>query len=219
VSTLLTRLVVLIAPALIALPAAAVAQDAPRGYLEGMWSVARTVETDSAYAGLGAWRLTKRVHIFGEVGRLRNALGGDLPDRLAAIEERIRANNESAFHDEFAIVFEALVPTWYGLGGVRVAGPSAGRLSTYIEAGSGAARLDPQVHLTINGEALDAEAAAITGLGNGRQQLEFIAGGGAGMAFQGWKRIRVEAGYRFMRVFGDAKTNISRVHVGAGWSF
>ena len=215
----LTRIAALMVAIVPAVPAACQAQDAPRGYLEGTIGVARTVEGDSAYAGLGAWRLTERVHIFGEVGRLRNAIGADLRERLAAIEETIRASNEVAFHDEFPVVLEARVPTWYGFGGVRVRGPSAGRLSSYLEGGGGSARLDPQVHLTVNGEALDAEAAAITGLGEGRQQLEFLAGGGAGVAVQVWKRIRVEGGYRFMRLFGDAKTNIHRVQFGAGWTF
>jgi hypothetical protein len=209
----------LLAVVLVAVPANAAAQGAPKGYVVGTLGAARTLEPDSAYAGLGAWRLTGRLHIIGEVGRLRNAIGHDLAERLAAAEEVIRANNELAFHDEFPVVLEARVPAWYGFGGVRVSGSSAGRLSTYVEGGGGAARLDPQVHLTVNGESLDAEAAAITGLGEGRQQLAFIAGGGGGMAVQVWRRIRVEGGYRFMRLFGEAKANISRVHVGAGWSF
>ena len=200
-------------------PVVATAQEQRRGYLEGMFGSARTVESDSAYAGLAAWRVARRVHIIGEVGRLRNAIGDDLTERLAAAEEKIRANNQSAFLSEFPIVFEARVPTWYGFGGVRVQGPSAGRLSTYLEGGAGGARLDPQVHLTINGEGLDTEAVAITGLGDGRQQLEFLAGGGGGVAVQAWKRLRLEGGYRYMRLFGDANTNINRVHVGAGWTF
>jgi opacity protein-like surface antigen len=202
-----------------ALPAAAGAQEAPKGYLVGSIGSARSAETDSAYAGLGAWRLNDRVHLFGEVGRLRNAIGDDLEAQLADAEESIRAYNERAFHGEFPVVFEPRVPAWYGLGGVRVSGPSAGVLSTFLEGGAGTARLDPQVHLTINGERLDNEAAAITGLREGRQQLEFLAGAGGGVAVQAWKRIRVEGGYRYMRLFGDAKTNIHRVHVGAGWTF
>jgi opacity protein-like surface antigen len=200
-------------------PAAVAAQDAPRGYVQGLAGAARTVETDTVYAGLGAWRITGRVHIFGEVGRMRNALGPDLRDRLDAIETQIRASNQAQFGTEFPVVFEPLVPTWYGFGGVRASGPSTERFSTYVEGGAGTARLDPQVHLTVNGENLDSEVAAQTGLGDGREQLAFLAGGGAGVALQVWKRIRIEGGYRYMRIFGDAKTNIHRVHAGAGWTF
>ena len=200
-------------------PAAAWAQDASEGYVEGIVGMARTVESDTVYAGLAAWRLNDRLHLFGEVGRMRNAIGRELADRLAAIKAQVEADNRRSFGTEFTVVFEPLVPAWYGFGGVRLRGPSRGRFSSYLEGGAGSARLDPQVHLTINGENLDNEAAAITGLGEGRQQLAFLAGGGAGVGFQVWRRIRVEGGYRYMRLFGDAKTNINRAHVAAGWTF
>jgi opacity protein-like surface antigen len=216
---LVLQVLVLQVLVVLAVPSIAAAQDAPRGYIQGTVGMARSVETDSAYAGLGAWRMNGSVHLFGEVGRLRNAIGHDLQEQVAVAEEGIRAYNERAFHDEFPVVFEARVPTWYGFGGVRVGGPSAGRLSIYLEGGAGSARLDPQVHLTVNGERLDNEVAAITGLEEGRQQLEFLAGGGAGVAVQAWRRIRIEGGYRYMRLFGDAKTNIHHVHVGGGWTF
>ena len=213
------RMVIAAAALLVALPAAARAQDAPRGYVQGVVGAAHTEQTDTVYAGLGAWRITGRLHVFGEVGRMRNAIGPDLSERLDAVREQLVASNTSQFGAGFPIVFEALVPTWYGFGGVRAHGPSRGKLSTYVEGGVGTARLDPQVHLTINGENLDNEAAALTGLGDGRQQLEFLAGGGAGVACQVWKRIRVEGGYRYMRLFGDDKSNINRVHVAGGWTF
>jgi len=212
-------MVIAAAALLVALPAAARAQDAPRGYVQGVVGAAHTEQTDTVYAGLGAWRITGRLHVFGEVGRMRNAIGPDLSERLDAVREQLVASNTSQFGAGFPIVFEALVPTWYGFGGVRAHGPSRGKLSTYVEGGVGTARLDPQVHLTINGENLDNEAAALTGLGDGRQQLEFLAGGGAGVACQVWKRIRVEGGYRYMRLFGDDKSHINRVHVAGGWTF
>ena len=165
-----------------------------------------------------AWRLNDHVHLFGEVGRMRNVIGEELSDHLAAAEATIRANNQRVFGSEFAVEFDARVPAWYGLGGVRFAGPSARRLSTYLEGGLGSVRLDPQVHLTIDGDRLDDEAAAITGLGENRQQLEFLTGAGAGVAFD-VKRIRIESGYRYMRIFGDAKANVNRVHVSGGWTF
>ena len=205
--------------AVLCTPGAVAAQEAPSGYLQGLAGMARTVETDTVYAGLGAWRIGDRLDVFGEVGRMRNVLGPDLRDRLDALEETLLARTRAQFGTSLPIEFEPLVPTWYGFGGLRARGPSAGRVSTYLEGGAGTARLDPQVHLTVNGENLDTEAAALTGLGDGRQQLEFLAGGGAGVAFQLWKRIRVEGGYRYMRLFGDDQTSINRVHVGAGWTF
>lgn len=215
------RVLVLMVLGVLMVPSPAAAQEAPKGYVEGIAGMARTVESDTAYAGLAAWRLNDRLHLIGEVGRLRDAIGQDLADRLALVEAGIVAANQRTFGTEFPVVFEARVPAWYGFGGLRVAGPSAatGRITTYLEGGAGSARLDPQVHLTIDGENLDSEVAAITGLGDGTQQLGFLAGGGGGIGVQVWKRIRVEGGYRYMRIFGDAKSNIHRVHFGGGWSF
>jgi opacity protein-like surface antigen len=201
------------------MPSAAAAQDAPKGYIQGFAGAAHTEEIDTLYAGLGAWRINDRVDVFGEVGRMRNTIGDDLSRRLETIEAQIRASNTAQFGTTFPVVFEARVPAWYGFGGVRVHGPSAGRLSTYLEGGAGTARLDPQVHLTVNGENLDAEAAALTGVPAGEQQLEFLAGGGGGVAVHVWRRIRIEGGYRYMRMFGDAKANINSVRFGAGWTF
>jgi opacity protein-like surface antigen len=212
VRTVLTVLAVL-------LPGVAVAQDAPRGYLQGTVGVARAVESDSAYAGLGAWRVSDRVHVFGEVGRMRNVIGSDLNDQLASIEATVRERIQAQFGTTFPVEFETRVPIWYGLGGVRIAGPSAGRFSTFLEWGVGSARLDPQAHLTVNGEGLDNEVAAIAGLGEDRQQLEFLTGLGGGIGVQVWKRVRFEGAYRYMRLYGDAKTNINRVSASAGWSF
>ena len=144
----------------LALPAVARAQDAPKGYLQGIVGAAHTEETDSAYAGLGAWRVSGRLHIFGEVGRMRNVIGPELSRQLAEVEAQIIASNMTQFNTTFPVVFDARVPTWYGLGGVRADGPSRGKLTTYVEGGVGTARLDPQVHITINGENLDNEAAA-----------------------------------------------------------
>ena len=219
VRVLTVRKVLAVLAVLALLPGVAAAQDGPRGYLVGSVGVASAVESDSAYAGLGAWRINRRVHIFGEVGRLRNAIGDDLDGQAALVEDEIRATNQQTFNSEFPVVFEVRVPTWYGLGGVRIAGPSGNRFSTYLEGGAGTGRLDPRAHLTINGDNLDTEAEAITGLGDNTQELAFLTGLGGGVGVDIWKRIRIEGGYRYMRFFGDAKVDINRVHVGAGWTF
>ena len=201
-------------------PARGAAQDEGRGYIVGVAGTSRAVESDQTYAGLGGWRLNQRFELFAEVGWMRNVIGQDLSDQLKLTEAKIRADNARQFGTEFPVAFDARVPAWYGFGGVRFSPVrSAGRLSAFIEGGVGAARLRPEVHLTVNGDSLDSEAAALTGIDGDTQQVGTLAGGGGGLAFQPWKRIRLEGGYRYMRLFGDARTNINRVHVGAGWTF
>jgi hypothetical protein len=201
------------------LPARGAAQDEPRGYVVGLAGMSRAVESDQNYAGLGGWRLNHGFELFGEVGWMRNIISHDVNEQLKMTEAKIRADNARQFGTEFPVEFDARVPAWYGFGGVRLSPLlSAGKLRAFLEGGIGAARLRPEVHLTVNGDALDAEAAALTGINGGTQQVGTLAGGGGGVAFQAWQ-LRIEGGYRYMRLFGDAKTNINRVHVGAGWSF
>ena len=211
---------VLVVLVVLMVPARGAAQDDARGYTVGLAGTTRAVESDQNYAGLGAWRLNHRVELFGEIGWMRNVIGEDLSDQLKITEAKIRADNARQFGTEFPVEFDARVPAWYGFGGVRFSPVlSAGRISAFLEGGIGAARLRPEVHLTVNGDSLDAEAAALTGIDGDTQQVGTLAGGGGGLAVQIWKRIRIEGGYRYMRLFGDAKTNINRVHVGAGWTF
>ena len=214
------KVLVLAVLVVLVLPARGAAQDDGRGYVVGLAGMARAVESDQNYAGLAAWRLSHRFELFGEIGWMRNVIGQELSDQLKITEAKIRADNARQFGTEFPVEFDARVPAWYGFGGVRFSPvPSAGKFSAFLEGGVGAARLRPEVHLTVNGDSLDAEAAALTGIDGDTQQVGTLAGGGGGLAVQLWKRIRVEAGYRYMRLFGDAKTNINRVHVGAGVTF
>lgn len=214
------KVLVLTVLGVLMVPARGAAQDEPRGYIVGVAGTARAVETDQNYSGLGAWRLNHRFELFGEIGWMRNVIGQDLTDQLKITEANIRADNARQFGTEFPVTFEARVPGWYGFGGVRLSPLlSAGKVSAFLEGGLGTARLRPEVHLTVNGDSLDAEAAALTGIDTDTQQVGLLAGGGAGLGFQPGKRIRIEGGYRYMRLFGDAKTNINRVHIGAGWTF
>jgi opacity protein-like surface antigen len=210
---------VLVVLTMLMVPVHASAQER-RGYIEGLAGMTHAVDSDQTYAGLGGWRLNQRFDLFGEIGWMRNVIGQDLTDQLTVTEAKIRADNARQFGSEFPVEFDARVPAWYGFGGVRFSPvPSTGRVSAFLEGGIGAARLRPEVHLTVNGDSLDAEAAALTGIDGDTQQVGTLAGGGGGVAVQLWKRIRIEGGYRYMRLFGDAKTNINRVHIGAGWWF
>lgn len=211
---------VLMMLAVLLVPRRSAAQDLPRGYVAGLAGMSHAVETDQSYAGLGAWRLNHGFELFGEIGWMRNVIGPELADQLKVAEAKIRADNARQFGTEFPVEFDARVPAWYGFGGVRLNRvPRAGPFSAFLEGGVGAARLRPEVHLTVNGDSLDAEVAALTGIDGATQQVGTLAGGGGGLALKAWKRIRIEGGYRYMRLFGDAKTNINRVHVGAGWTF
>jgi len=128
---------------------------------------------------------------------MRNVISTTASDRVDAIENDIRTSVAFQFGQSVPVEFSARVPAWYGLGGVRVRGPRAGRLATYIEGGLGVARLDPELHLTVDGEVLDGEAGPLTGVTPRERRDEIIAAAGAGVSFSPFRRIRLEGGYRY----------------------
>lgn len=197
--------------------ATAAAQSPERGYVQGLGGVATTAVTDSLFAGAAAVRATGRLDVFGELGHLRNGIWKDLNDELDLAEEAIRQSIETQFGVDVSVSFDARVPVWYGLGGARIRGPRLRGLDTYAEVGIGFARLRPEVELEVAGERLDAEAGRLLSLEDERSEL--MSATGAGVAFRIAGPIRIEAGYRFSRIYGERPINVNRVHAGVGYSF
>ena len=198
-------------------PAAVSAQQSPRGYVQAIGGVATTSATDATIGGAAALRVTDRLDVFGELGHLRNGIWKSLDDELSETGKAIADQIAVQFGTATIATFEARVPVWYGLGGVRAHGPRFGRLATYAEVGIGFARLRPEVRLEVNGERLDAEAGRLLALDEERSEL--MSAVGAGIAFRLFGPVRAEAGYRYSRIYGDRPVNVSRVHAGVGYAF
>ncbi|HUF23825.1 MAG TPA: outer membrane beta-barrel protein [Vicinamibacterales bacterium] len=204
--------------ALVALAASpATAQQDTRGYVQAIGGVATTAATDAILGGGAAIRATRRVEVFGELGRLRNGIWTSLDDELAAAGAAITQQIAAQFGTDTPASFDARVPVWYGLAGARVRGPRLGWLETYAEAGIGFARLRPEVRLEVAGERLDAEAGRLLTLDDERSELLSALGGGVAFRLAG--PIRVEAGYRYARIHGDQPVNVNRLHAGLGYAF
>lgn len=211
------RRIAFICLALVCIASSSFAQARDRGYVQGIGGVAATSATDGVFAGAVAVRATNRLHVFGELGHLRNGIWTSLDDELTATGEAITGQIAALFGDGTTAKFEAKVPTWYGLGGARFLGPRLGAVETYLEGGIGFARLRPEVHLDIGDERLDAEAERLLSLESERSEL--MSAAGAGIAFRVAGPIRVEAGYRFSRIHGDQSFNVNHVHAGLGFAF
>lgn len=211
------RLFVLVCALLPFSVASATAQSADRGYLQAIGGAATTTVTDGMFGGVVAVRAVGRTEIFGELGHLRNGIWKSLDDELNAGADAIRQQIATQFGSDTPVSFTARVPVWYGVGGLRVRGPHVGRVDTFAEVGIGFARLRPEVELEIAGERLDAEAGRLLALEDERSEL--MSATGAGVAFRIGGPIRIEAGYRFSRIYGDRPVNVNRVHAGVGYVF
>ena len=197
--------------------APAAARQDREGYVQGLAGAATAAETDVLFGAAAAVRARNRIDVFGEFGRLENAIWDELRDELAGAESDVRRQIETQFGNAVPVSFEARVPIWYGMGGARVRGPNVGALGTFVEAGIGMARLRPRVRLEVNGDRLDAEAGRLLALEDARAEMLTALGGGVTLMIA--RRIRVEGGYRYSRVHGDLPITINRVHGGVGYAF
>ena len=195
----------------------AAGQPPVNGYIQGLAGMSTAAETDTVFGAGGALRARNRIDLLIELGRLENGIWNELRDELDAAESGIRRQIETQFGTATSVSFEARVPVWYGLGGVRVRGPRFGALGTYVEGAVGMARLRPRVRLEIGGERLDAEARRLLALDDARAELLTALGGGVSLTVAG--RIRFEGGYRYSRIHGDLPVDINRIHAGVGYAF
>lgn len=193
------------------------AQTPERGYLQALGGVATTSATDQFFGGSAALRAAGRVDAFVEMGRLRNGIWSALDDELAAAGTAIRSQVATVFGEGSTVAFDARVPVVYGMTGVRLRGPRLGPLASYVEAGAGLARLRPEVHLDIDGESLDSDAARLLTLD--AERTELLSAAGAGISVRVLRRLRLEAGYRYSRIHGDFAFNVNRVHGAVGFVF
>ncbi|HJR58022.1 MAG TPA: outer membrane beta-barrel protein [Vicinamibacterales bacterium] len=202
----------------VAWAAPAAGQDSPpRGYVQGLAGSANTSVTDSVFGGGAAFRVANRIEAFGELGKLRNGIWKELDAELATAGDDIRRQIATQFGTEASVDFDARVPIWYGVGGVRLRGPGLGPLGTYGEAGIGFARIRPEIHLTVEGANLDAEAGRLLILDDDRSEL--LSAVGAGISCLILRVVRIEGGYRYSRIHGDVPVNVHRVHGGLGLAF
>lgn len=195
----------------------AAAQQGPHGYAQVIAGAATASATDAVLGAGAGVRAGSRVEIFGELGHLRNGIWSSLDEELTVKGEAIRQDIATRFGTTTDVSFSARVPVWYGMAGVRLAGPRVGFLHTFAEAGVGFARLRPEVRLEVDGERLDDEAGRLLTLDAARSEL--LSAIGAGVAFRLAGPIRLEAGYRYSRIHGDRPFGLNRLHAGLGLAF
>jgi opacity protein-like surface antigen len=193
------------------------AQTRDRGYVQALGGVATTSATDQFFAGSAALRAGRKFDGFVEIGRLRNGIWRALDDELAASGIAIRSEVATLFGEGATVAFDARVPVVYGMAGARLRGPRLGPFASYVEAGAGLARLRPEVHLDIDGESLDGDAARLLTLD--AERTELLSAAGAGISLGLLRSLRLEAGYRYSRIHGDFAFNVNRIHAAVGFAF
>jgi len=144
----------------------------------GSAGVTKAADTHPVLAGM-VGRKIGIIEVDGEFGKMQNIV----PKTIADTSFRVSGNESTAE-----------LPTWYGMGSVRVVAPS-GTLQPFALAGVGFARLHPQFSVPDN----DLNVPLIFGESGDTTKLLF--GAGAGVRLNIDKRVFVDGGYKLLRVF------------------
>jgi opacity protein-like surface antigen len=199
-------------PVLLLAASPAAAQADSRGFVRGAGGVTFVTETAVVLGGAVGFRVHDRVQVFGEAGRLTNVLPRHLQRDL---DEAARMLG-STFGGPLSI--DGRAPGVYGIAGVRIEAPATGRAALFGEAGVGAARGTSDIRARAG--SVDVSESVVRALSIKESESAPAVAFGGGIAVPVTRRLGVDIGYRFMRIFiDDPRINFSDVHVALRWGF
>lgn len=173
----------------------AFAQD--RGFVSGQVGVTFQSETAAVFGGEFGGYVTPAIAVYGNAGRMQDALPNDIQDVL----------------DILGTGVDASIPTFYAMGGVRAGAPT-GSIRPYGAFGAGIAHLGANINYLGH----DITALVEDEVGESLTSNEFAFEIGAGVMIPAGSKGFVDAGYRYMRITG-ADINVSRLYGGIGVRF
>jgi opacity protein-like surface antigen len=182
----------------LALAIPALAQTAPRGYVQGTAGMSFVTETSAVFAGGGGVRVGS-FEITGEVGHMRNVLPKSVQTEANALADELQTQTG------FAVSVDARATALYATGGLRWVAPTSGRAHPYLGVSAGMAHVTPHVRATVEG-------VSAGEFGTDQSVTKPLLGVGGGMTVDVGRRLGVDLGYQYNRIFTpDPAVNTSRI--------
>lgn len=192
---------------------AAYAQEPHRGYLQGVGGVTFGTEPSHIFGGAAGISLGPRVQVIVEIGRM----GDVLPRSVRRdINDAFREIGETEGVDISANVKARAT---YLAVGARINAPARGRIAPFATLVVGSARISPKLGFRIEGVDVTPsdELLEEAGVTSGREPLLGV-GGGVEIAIH--RRLGVELGYQYNRIFTeDPAINTHRALTGINVKF
>lgn len=197
-------------------PAFAQAQESRlfvRGYGGAAFSSADNggeTEQASLFGGGVGLHLSRNVSVIGDVGYVSNIASEEGADAVRLVTSLITL--VSGIDAEVRLKARTL----YVLGGGRFTfGDPRGRFVPFVEGQGGVARSDFKLEITASDSRIVADATQIFEdvIGKTTSTSPAIAAAG-GADIRLTRALAAEAGYRYLRLFGDAKANVHQVFGG-----
>jgi opacity protein-like surface antigen len=162
--------------------------------------------------GIG-WHLSPHIALIGDAGYISTIASQQANDALNIVAALIMLVSGV----EADVKLKS--PTFYAMGGGRFTF-GGGRFAPFVEGQAGFARSTFSLKITGSDPTIVADANTIFKSTIGKDSATApaaSAGGGVGIGLS--RNTAVEAGYRYLRLFGDAKTNIHQVFGGLRFTF
>ena len=197
-----------------------------RGYITGVGGFAASTDVTSGNVLFDAGvRVATHLLVFGNLGQFHNLQPSDA---LPAVDSTMATLSGSL---GLNVTGTARVPAWYSVGGVRYEIPTRARVSPYVSAGLGFARLSPTAQFTYSSGILPDGSTPVVGTDVTSELVTagyftappasnafmYTLGGGVDIPVaQHWV---VDVGYRFSRVAADTPLNAQGATFGFGYRF
>ena len=211
------RSVVALVLAMVAFGSAAAAQDADRGYVEGVLQSAFGNVTSQSYGAEAGVTIKPRLQVFVEVGMVRDVATpgiGTSAQLIAGYLSQTQAN----------VTFRVKQPVTFGAAGLKYVVPTSGSIRPYVLAGAGLASVKQDVTFAVGGSDITSSLASTYGVQLGSDLsgsfTKPMIVAGAGAMWPAWQRLVVDVQYRFGRILAeDEGINVSRAGIGVGFRF
>lgn len=187
------------------------------GYVEGLVQSAFGNVTSQSFGAEGGYRVGQRMHVFVELGRVRDTA----PKSIGAAAQIIAGYLTQV--QTAAVTFSVKQPMEFGIAGIRYTVPYSDRIEPYVIGGVGLARVTRDVGFTIGGSDVT-ETIGTYGVALGKDlagtEDKLMISAGGGVIWKVRAPIFLDATYRYGRVATDGgATTVNRAGLGVGLTF
>jgi opacity protein-like surface antigen len=197
-----------------------------RGYVTGVGGFAASTDTTSGNVLFDAGvRVAPHLLVFGNLGQFHNLQPSDAEPAVDSTMATLSGTQG------LNVIGTARVPALYSVGGVRYELPTRARVSPYVSAGLGFARLSPTAQFTYASGVLPDGSTPLVGTDVTSQLVTagyfrappaenaFMYTIGTGVDIPVAQHWAVDVGYRFSRVSADTPLNAQGMTFGFGYRF
>ena len=193
------------------------APDTDRGYIEGVIQSAFGNVTSQSYGAELGVTIRPNFQVFVEAGMVRD---------VATAEIGVAAQTIAGFlaQTQSNVAFRVKEPVTFGVAGLKVIVPTAGKVRPYVLGGAGIASVKQDVSFTVGGSDITSSLATQYGVqlgtdlsGSFSKPMIVV---GAGAMWPLWQRLVADLQFRFGRILAeDGGINVSRAGIGIGVRF